>query len=68
MAWYRLYQLQSGHIRLGEDFDAADDDAALRYAVEHIIFEAVELWCGAKRIGMIAAPMKPAKPSLTTRE
>ncbi len=56
MAWYRLYQLRGGRILSGADFEADDDAAALRHANENVGFESVEVWSGARCVGMIAAP------------
>ena len=62
MTNYKLYQLQDGHIRTASNFEAADDRAALTYAYANILFEAVELWSGPRRVGTVAAPAQQTRP------
>jgi hypothetical protein len=57
---YRLYHLTNNHIVGAENFEAAGDGEALRYAWTRLRAQAVEVWCGKRRVGFIAAPATDA--------
>ena len=52
MAYYRLYFMdpRSGHIAAFESIEAADDDAAAAAAEKHLGWQALELWCGGRKV------------------
>lgn len=61
MAGYRAYIVgQDGHFKRSEEFEAADDASAVRRAEDFAESNPVELWQGARRIGVIASRGEPA--------
>lgn len=60
MAYYRLYLLggPTGRFVGFEEFEAADDDAAIAVAEGHAATLALELWCGTRKVHAI--PMRKA--------
>ena len=52
MAYYRLYRLSEpgGRFVGFEEIDAPDDVDALRQASAHVGRQALELWCGKRRV------------------
>lgn len=58
MAYYRLYILHpySGHIQSFEEFDAADDGAALHIASERRGERPSELWCEGRKVQRLETP------------
>lgn len=52
MAYYRLYRLaEPGGKFVGfEEIEAADDEAAARQAEAHFGRQALELWCGKRKV------------------
>jgi hypothetical protein len=60
---YRLYQLVDNHIVGVENFEAAEDGEALRYASMKIMGQAVEIWCGNRRVGLIHGSAAEAERS-----
>ena len=65
MPYYRLYYLSptSGHIDRVEEFDVADDVAAVALVRERDHLVAVELWQEGRKVLHIAAPANVARPS-----
>ena len=57
MAYYRLYRLaEPGGKFVGfEEIEAEDDAAALRAAAAHLGPQALELWCGKRKVKTLAA-------------
>ncbi|MBX3552557.1 MAG: hypothetical protein KIT85_06580 [Pseudolabrys sp.] len=56
MAGYRAYIVgHDGHFKRSEEFEAADDASAVRRAEDFAAADPVELWEGARRIGVIAS-------------
>ncbi len=56
MAGYRAYIVgQDGHFKGSEEFEATDDASAVRRAEDFAAANPVELWQGARRIGVIAS-------------
>lgn len=54
MAGYRAYIVgQNGHFKRSEEFEATDDASAVRRAEDFAAADPVELWQGARRIGVI---------------
>ena len=50
MAYYRLYFLnRHGHIQRVDDFEAADDSAAIARAAREL-GRPMELWCAGRRV------------------
>lgn len=61
MAGYRLYCLDGrGHIQQREDFDAADDDAAIGYAQRTFPESLCELWELGRLVARLPASTKAA--------
>ena len=56
MIAYRFYHLADNHIVGAEVIDAPNDAAALRHAALKTQFDAVEVWSGPRRVGIVAAP------------
>jgi len=52
VGYYRLYRLgEPGGRFVGfEEFEAADDVEAVRLAESHIGPQALELWCGTRKV------------------
>jgi hypothetical protein len=66
MAYYRLYFFRSGdrNIREVREFEAPHDFAAVYEAARWRSSEAMELWCGARKVTRwIAAGGQPATPA-----
>ncbi|HEU4705268.1 MAG TPA: hypothetical protein VFS45_06145 [Sphingomicrobium sp.] len=62
MADYRLYFLSpEGHIERVEDFEAADDQAAIR-AAGRTATAPRELWCAGRRVGQWPCAEPAAAP------
>jgi hypothetical protein len=57
MAYYRLYRLaEPGGRFVGfEEIEAADDAEATRQAEAHLGRQALELWCGKRKVRGFAA-------------
>lgn len=57
MAYYRLYRLaEPGGKFVGfEEIEAPDDDDAVRQAEAHVGRQALELWCGKRKVKSFAA-------------
>ncbi|HTU10003.1 MAG TPA: hypothetical protein VMG08_03805 [Allosphingosinicella sp.] len=57
MAYYRLYRLaEPGGKFVGfEEIEAEDDVAALRLAEAHLGPQALELWCGKRKVKTLPA-------------
>lgn len=57
MAYYRLYMLgsPSGRFVGFKEFDEADDAAAIAVAEMNATTQALELWCGPRKVHAIAA-------------
>ena len=57
MGYYRLYFMDSfsGHIERFEEFDAADDAAALVLAKAKQGPSALELWCSQRKVARVNA-------------
>lgn len=68
MAYYRLYFLDpaSGHIDRFEEFDAADDGAAVAVASQSIGEAPLELWSGARKVQRLDA-VQTIQPKLRPR-
>lgn len=64
MAYYRLYNLSpsSGHIDRVEEFDAADDRAAIEHVEGLERAVAVELWQEGRKILHLDGPTNIALP------
>jgi len=64
MPYYRLYTLSpaNGHIDRVEEFEAADDVAAVALVRERDHKVAVELWQESRKILHLAAPDNIARP------
>lgn len=61
MAGYRAYIVgQDGHFKRAEEFEATDDASAVRRAEDFAAADPVELWEGARRIGVIESRGEPA--------
>jgi hypothetical protein len=50
MPYYRLYHVRGGHFAGVDDFEADDDVAAVRQAVQLDAAATAELWCGKRKI------------------
>lgn len=50
MPYYRLYQVRKDHFAGVDEFDAVDDDTAMRHAESLDGTGAAELWCGKRKI------------------
>jgi hypothetical protein len=57
MAYYRLYRLaEPGGKFVGfEEIEAADDVEAVRQAEQHVGSQALELWCGKRKVKTLPA-------------
>lgn len=64
MPYYRLYNLSptSGHIDRVEEFDAADDVAAVALVRERDHEVAIELWQEGRKLLHLPAPLDVAPP------
>lgn len=64
MAYYRLYRLgEPGGRFVGfEEIEAADDGEAVRLAEAYCGAQALELWCGKRKVRAFAAGEGPAPP------
>jgi hypothetical protein len=64
MAYYRLYMLSgsTGRFVGFEEFEAADDGVAIAVAEAHASTQALELWCGSRKVHAI--PAREASPDL----
>jgi len=60
MVGYRAYIVgQDGHFKRSEEFEAGDDASAVRRAEDFATADPVELWEGARRIGLIERRNEP---------
>lgn len=50
MAYYRLYFLRDGHFVRFEEIEAEDDVRAVRAASAQVGAQAMELWCGRRKV------------------
>ena len=57
MSYYRLYFMcaRSGHIMKFAEYEAPDDQSAIALALEHEGEQALELWCGRRKVTRIEA-------------
>jgi hypothetical protein len=55
MAYYRLYLVDGGRFVGIEEIEAADDIEALRLAEQRNESQAVELWCGKRKVRSLPA-------------
>lgn len=57
MVYYRLYRLSGpgGRFVGFEEIEAPDDVAALELARVHVGRQPLELWCGSRQVGALAA-------------
>ena len=62
MAYYRLYILNrpDGRFIGFEELEAADDVEAARQAEAHVGAQALELWCGKRKVKSFAPAADPA--------
>jgi hypothetical protein len=63
VAYYRLYRLspRDGRFIGFEEIDAADDVEAVRRASDHCGAQALELWCGKRKVKSFPAETEPAR-------
>lgn len=70
MAYYRLYMLSGpdGRFVGFEEIEAPDDAEALRHAARFIGERPLELWCGSRKVQVLAArsPASNAVPRTET--
>ena len=67
LAHYRLYYVgESGHFFRCEEFEAADDQAAIAWSVALRRDHPAELWCGARMVAGFPGPAPPRDPSIPT--
>jgi hypothetical protein len=57
---YKLYCLDAhGRIARRQEFEAADDQAAVAHARAHHPAESCELWCGARKVALLPGKGEP---------
>ncbi len=61
MSYYRLYFLNGARIERAEELHAGDDVEAMRVARARAASHAVELWCGARKVGAVSACQSPMR-------
>jgi hypothetical protein len=61
LAYYRLYRLAEpdGKFVGFEEIEAADDVEAVRAAEAHVGAQALELWCGKRKVRSFPANRQP---------
>ena len=55
LTYYRMYHLKNGTFVSMNEFQAADDQAAMAEARRLVSGEGAELWSGARKVGLITA-------------